>query len=407
MKFDIIWIKSIFLGILLIGSNGKQVIGQSMSSLDPAAILRYEQYLQDEIQAQRIAGVVSLIAKDGKIIQHKAFGHNHLDQGDDMEEDQIFYIQSMTKPIISVAFMMLYEEGHFLLNDPVSKYIPAFANLQVMELDASGKTQLVNPKRPVEIWHLLSHTAGFSHGLGQNEYEQALNKAMYEHMHSSIRERVDTLLNYPLMGHPGEQWNYSAAPDVLAVLIEQFSGMPVNQFLQERLFQPLDMDDTGYNVPERENSRVAGLHQRQENGQVMSIPDWASAQGNTVFGGTHGLYSTAEDYFKFAQMILNGGTLHGERILGRKTIELMSSDHISELPFSPGLGFGLGFGVKTNVANTKLSGSKGSLYWSGLFNTYFFVDPAEQLIGILMSQTYPFTNFYGLKMRQFVYSALN
>ena len=384
------------------------IIAQQLDqSVSAETFATYEKYLKNEIQNQKAAGFVSLVAKDGIIVHHKAFGYSHLDQKDPMQKDHIFYIQSMTKPIISVAFMMLYEEGHFLLTDPVSNYLPSFNDLEVLVKESDGTSALVDTKRPVELWHLLSHTAGFSHGLGQNDYEQALSKALYEHPHKTINERVDTLISYPLVGHPGGQWYYSAAPDVLAVLIEQFSGMPVDQFLQERIFDPLGMDDTGYNLPFKDNSRIAGLHERKDEGHVVSTPAWGSAQGNTVFGGTHGLYSTAEDYFKFAQMVLNGGSLNGQRILGRKTIELMSYDHIGTLQYTPGLGFGLGFGVKTNVANTQLSGSKGSLYWSGLFNTYFFIDPEEKLIGILMSQTYPYSNFYGLKMRQLVYSALD
>lgn len=215
------------------------------------------------------------------------------------------------------------------------------------------------------------------------------------------------LLSYPLMGQPGEQWNYSAAPDVLALLIEHFSGKTVDEFLKERIFRPLGMTDTGYNVDTEDLGRIAGLHQVQEDGSLAYAEPWGPSQGNTVFGGTHGLFSTAADYLKFGQMLLNNGELEGRNILSRKTLELMTQNHIKGLPFSPGNGFGLGFGIRTDVADSKLSGSNGSFYWSGAFNTYFVIDPSENLVSILMTQSWPYNGFYATKMRQMVYSAIS
>ncbi len=381
--------------------------GISESKLD-----RYERFLDSEISAGKMAGAVSLIQRKGQTAHFEAIGYSNLSEKQPMNKDQIFYIQSMTKPVISVAFMTLYEEGHFLLTDPVSMYLPEFDSLEVMQLkyDDDGtvsEVEYVAPRQPVLIWHLLAHTAGFSHGLGQNEYDQKLFELLYETTHKTIKDRVKALLSYPLMGHPGKQWNYSASPDVLALLIEYFSGMPVDRFLQQRIFDPLEMTDTGYNVDMDDEHRIAGLHQPGENGQLESAEEWSASQNNTVFGGTHGLYSTASDYAKFGQMLLNGGKYNGHRIISRKTLELMTENHIEGLPYSPGQGFGLGFGVSTDVSDSKLPGSVGTYYWSGAFNTYFFVDPVEEAVGILMTQSYPYTNFYGTKLRQFLYSAID
>jgi len=397
----------------LIGSaqNGG-LVDATAAGISEAGLDRYTSYLQEEIDAKRIPGAVSLIARKGKTAHFDAFGFSNMATQDPMTEDKIFYIQSMTKPIISIAFMMLYEEGHFFLTDPVSKYIPGFADLKVIEVTPSKDGDMpqidyVPVNKPVQIWHLLSHTAGFSHGLSQNEYDVNLRKLLYEQPHATIQDRVGALIGYPLMGQPGEQWNYSASPDVLAMLIEHFSGQTAAAFLNERIFDPLGMDDTGYNVAAGAEGRLAGLHQPTADGTLEYVEPWGPIQGNTVYGGTHGLFSTATDYMKFGQMLLNNGSYNGHRVIGRKTLELMTENHIEGLPYAPGSGFGLGFGVRTDVSDSKLSGSEGIFHWGGAFNTYFFVDPEEELVAILMTQHFPYTNVYADKLRQFVYSAIN
>lgn len=413
-------IKSIkyFLLVFILTSTF-QLSAQNGGSLDAEAagmsvdrLSGYDHFLQSEVNDYKLAGAVSLVYRKGHLSHQKAIGYNKLSEGSPMTEDKIFYIQSMTKPIISVAFMMLYEEGHFLLDDPVAQYLPVFDSLKVMQWDFNEdgsikEVSYVSPKSPVRIWHLLSHTAGFSHGLGQNDYDKKLRSLLYEQEHKTIEDRVKALLSYPLMGHPGEQWNYSAAPDVLALLIEHFSGMTTDQFLKERIFLPLGMEDTGYNVKETNLGRVAGLHELQEDGKLKTIDHWSPLQGNTVYGGTHGLFSTAADYMKFGQMLLNKGAFNGKRLLSRKTLELMTENHVDKLPYSEGNGFGLGFGLRTDISDSKISGSEGIFYWSGAFNTYFMVDPKEDLVAILMTQSYPYSNFNGTKMRQFIYSSIN
>ena len=411
--------------ILLLASFSINLAAQNGASIDlesagfaAKGLERYESYLQKEIDKGKIAGAVSLVYRKGHIAHSAALGYNNMSTKEPMTKDKIFYIQSMTKPIISVAFMTLYEEGHFFLTDRVAKYLPEFANLKVMQLskDDNGDTKVdyVPLKRPIRIWHLLSHTAGFSHGLGDNEYDRKLGELLYGTFdegpilvdHKTVQDRVKALISYPLMGQPGEQWNYSATPDVLAVLIEHFSGQSVDEFLKERIFDPLHMDDTGYNVSDENMSRLVGLHQLQDDGRLAYVEPWGPVQGNTVYGGTHGLFSTAHDYLQFAQMVLNDGKLNGKRVIGRKTLELMTENHIENLPYSPGNGFGLGFGLRTDVSDSKISGSEGVSYGSGAFNTYFLVDQEEDMVALLMTQSWPYTGLYQSKLRQFVYSAI-
>lgn len=389
-----------------------QSVNISKAGFSAEGLARYEAFLNQEINDKKVAGAVSMIYRKGSLAHSNSLGANIMSTGAPMNDDQIFYVQSMTKPIISIAFMTLYEEGHFFLDDPVSKFLPEFANLKVVKLIESKNSDgpevvYEDVQSPVLIWHLLSHTGGFSHGLGQNEYDKKLFSLLYEQPHKSIKERVGALVSYPLMGHPGRQWNYSASPDVLALLIEHFSGQTADQFLQDRIFKPLGMNHTGYNVTDADVSKVAGLHQMNSDGTLASIDPWGPSQGNTVYGGTHGIFSTAGDYLTFGKMLLNNGTLNGQRIIGRKTLELMTENHIEGLPYAPGNGFGLGFGVRTDLSDSKISGSEGIFHWSGAFNTYFFVDPKEDMVAVLMTQSWPYNNFYAQKMRQLIYSAID
>lgn len=407
----------LFIGCLLTAQDGSNV-NPEKAGISADGLANYEAYLNREITAGRVPGAVSLISRKGVIAHSKAMGYNNMATREAMTMDKIFYIQSMTKPIISIAFMQLYEEGHFFLTDPVSDYIPEFANLKVIKVTPAKdseipKIEYVDLESPVQIWHLLSHTAGFSHGLGQNEYDQGLAKLLYGELgvslapHKTIEDRVMALLSYPLMGQPGKQWNYSASPDVLALLIEKFSGMNAADYIQKNILHPLGMNDTGYNIADGSESRAAGLHQPQADGKLAYVDPWSPLQGNTIYGGTHGLFSTAADYMQFGKMLVNGGTLNGHRIIGRKTLELMTENHIDGLPYSPGQGFGLGFGIRTDVSDSKISGSEGIFFWGGAFNTYFFVDPKEDLVAVLMTQSWPYTNLYADKLRQLVYSAID
>lgn len=386
---------------LIAQSNEKIVSGISLDRLE-----RYEQFIKKEIAEKNIPGAVTLIIRNGKIVQEGAYGYSNAANKTPMKADDIFYMQSMTKPIITVAFMMLYEEGHFLLTDPVAKYLPAFKNMRVskdVNTGITGETDSLTSD--ITIAQVLSHTSGLTHGLGAN----ALEKEFRQHYYSApfpkdIHGLVDRMTKMPLVGQPGKQWNYSAGLDVLSVLIEKFSGKSTDDFLKERIFKPLGMSNTGYNLSPAQAAHVVKVHTQE--GIVM--PNQPLTEGQTIWFGSNALYSTAQDYMEFCQMLLNGGTWKGKQYLSRKTIELMTTNQVGSLYAisKKGEGFGFGFAVVTDVADTKLLGSQGLYYWSGANNTHFFIDPKEKLISVFLTQQVPYNNFYHIKMRQMVYQAI-
>ncbi len=381
------------------------VASQFLAAQAPSAFADYATFLQEEIAEERIAGAVSLIVQDGKVLHQDAFGLSDREASQKMAFDQVFHLMSMTKPIITVAFMTLYEEGKFKLDDPVSKYLPEFADLKVATDISQGKaTPTVPAKQPVTIRQILSHTAGFGHGLSGTPLDNDLARALYYAPQKDIASRVKTLTEIPMMSQPGERWFYSASPDVAARLIEHFSGKTVAEFLQERIFTPLDMVDTGYNMTEEQAARMPKLYKVVE-GELVRDANQMPANGHTVYGGSHGLLSTAADYGKFCQMLLNGGRADGQRILKKKTLKLMTQSHIGDLPYASGETFGLGFAITTDLPEDGLS-SVGRYYWSGAYSTFFFVDPANDLYAILLTQTSPFTGRYGDELRKWVYKSI-
>ncbi|MFC3881816.1 serine hydrolase domain-containing protein [Algoriphagus namhaensis] len=368
---------------------------------------RYDAFIENEVDEGRLAGAVTLIYKDGKKVHENTIGYSDLEAKKEMALDQIFFIQSMTKPIITTAFMMLYEEGHFQLNDPLYRYLPEFKDVMVAKDPMLGTEGGLEPaKSPIRIHQLMSHTAGLSHGLGRSKVDEEVVQGIYYTPHKDIASRVSAYAKLPLYAHPGEIWYYSASPDILARLIEVFSGQTVEEFLNERLFEPLGMKDTGYNLNEEQQQRMATLHTYDEEGKLIKAPRQTPTSGNTVFAGANALFSTAQDYATFAQMLLNEGEWNGKRYLSPKTIEIMTMNQIGEIKRDPGQGFGFGFGVTTDLADAKSLGSEGQYYWSGAYCTYFFVDPKENLISIMMTQTAPFSGYYDQKMKQFVYQAI-
>lgn len=398
---------AIFFTISGLSAQIKTAVQNESENISKERLERYDAFLKSEVETGRIPGAISLIFRRGETVHEKSYGYASLSEKTVMGQDNIVHLMSMTKPIISVAFMMLYEEGHFFLTDPVSKYLPQFEGLKVakdVNKGADGPTEAAN--KEVTIHHILTHTAGLSHGLGGTELDNAIANALYREPQKSIESRVNTLVSLPLIGQPGEQWYYSASPDVLSLLIEHFSGMTTAEFLKNRLFEPLGMKDTGYNISKQSQKRWAPVHNFNKEGKMVNSEQQLPIEGNTVFGGTHGLFSTAIDYMKFCKMLLNKGELNGKRYLGPKTVELMTMNHVGNLYEAPGQGFGLGFGVTTDVAASKSLGSVGQYYWSGAYCTYFFIDPKEELIAILITQVQPYSNDYGNQMRKFIYAAL-
>jgi CubicO group peptidase (beta-lactamase class C family) len=387
--------------------NAKIIAGIAVDKLKP-----YDTFIQSEIEHHKISGAVSLVMRDGVVVRNKVFGYRDIDKKVPMKTDDLFYIQSMTKPIITVAFMMLFEEGHFLLNDPLSKYLPEFKNMRVIkniEDGIHGETETLNTE--ITIAQLLSHTAGLTHGISGDKFDNEWIKEVFAKPWNNIKERTLSFTSLPMIGQPGIQWHYSAAPDILSTLIEKFSGKTTNEFLQERIFKPLGMNNTAYNLTEEQIARVVKVYNIESDGRFVLAPNQPIAKGNTVWSGMNGLFSTPADYLKFCQMLMNNGSWNGKQYLSRKTVELMTKNHVGDLFIKinkdkQGEGFGYGFAVLEDVAKSNNLGSNGLFYWSGAFNTHFFIDPKEKLIALFFTQSNPHDSFYHMKMRQYVYQSI-
>lgn len=344
-----------------------------------------------------LAGTSMLVSR-GDQTYRDIYGMQNRETGQLMTENTIFRLASMTKPIVSVAVMVLVEEGLLRLDDPAENFIPAFKKLRVYE----SEDNWVNPKSALTIKQLLSHTGGIASGFHNSPAGRICAKSMQEKKPESLADIVDVLSEVPLAFHPGDGWAYSYSTDVLAYIIEQVSGKPIDQFLKERILDPLKMKDTGFQVPEDKLWRFASLYKKGEDGELEAIDRPATspyADGTYFPRGNGGLTSTIGDYYRFAQMLLNGGELDGIRILKKKSIGLMTTNVLSQqhLPLKvagnemPGHGFGLGFGVL--VSNPPF-GSEGDYFWPGAAFTYFFVNPDEGIIGLFMTQVSDMTKMH-------------
>jgi CubicO group peptidase (beta-lactamase class C family) len=349
--------------------------------------------LQRYIDGNMIAGAVSLVARDGKVVHYEAQGRRWIEADDPMPEDAIFVIMSMTKPIVSTALMMLFEEGYFLLDDPISKYMPEFENKMVLVESEGGWTR-VPAERPITFRHVLTHTAGVDpsrSALSEDERAAAARRP-------TLEETISAEGPLPLAFHPGDQWNYGSSTDYVALLVERISGQRLDRFLQERIFDPLGMVDTHYNVPAEKVDRVAAVYSPSGPGNTIELNRAPEArQPTSYFGGVAGLSSTAADYFRFAQMILNGGELDGVRLLSPTTVNLMISNHTGDLPIyirgADAYGFGLGFSMITDPARAFETLTPGSFGWGGAWGTVFWIDPTERTVSIMMIQISSYSHF--------------
>ena len=398
--------------LLILGSCKSEVTFESQG-FDSKKIEVFQTFITDEIKSGKIAGAEILIAKNDAIVLHEAQGFANLTTQKPLSKNSIYYLQSMTKPIISVAIMQLVEKGKLSLEDTIEQYIPEATGLQIiLDPEQGMEGEKVQLKESITIRHLLSHTAGFSHGLGTNKMEIELYNSLYgpplqmsENPHNTIESRVISLLAAPLIGQPGKQWYYSASPDILALIVQRVSKQTIPDYLKSAIFDPLGMNDTGYNVPDAESNRVMSLHFHDQSGKLIPFDEQIPTSGNTIYGGTHGLFSTAQDYLRFCQMILSNGTLNNKQILKPETLELMTQDQTNGVFEAPGKGFGLGFEV---ILNPTAEGyeNKGQLSWGGYFRTHFFIHPEQNLVAIWMTQMLPYSNEYGDALRENVYGAL-
>lgn len=387
-----------------------EAVGMSTARLE-----RIGPAMQRYIDADLVAGTVTLVARRGRIVHLEARGHRDVETASVMTTDTMFRLASMTKPIASVALMMLWEEGKVRLQDPVEDYLPEFADARVSTTgDASGQTgTLVRARRPMTVRQLLTHTSGLA-----NRYTG--NTAFYEaHMgvNEPVREEtlevfVKRLAELPLNYEPGTDWQYSHATDVVARLVEVISGQSFDVFLSERIFEPLGMRSTSHYVDAASASRLAALY-RPSADRTIALADPGSAASplvsgpRTLFRGATGLVSTATDYARFQQMMLNGGVLGGARLLGPRTVELMLNNHAGDLYRPDGLGFGLGYAVLLDPGAAATPQTTGSAWWAGAYGTSFWIDPAEDLVGVLLMQVRP-NNHLDIRtdFRNLVYQAI-
>ncbi|MSO52325.1 MAG: serine hydrolase [Acidobacterium sp.] len=413
-------IRSAFRTLVLIALAGLVVSAQQPAVAPPAAatpasvgvsaerLARLHAGMQGFIDRKEAGGIVTLIARDGKVVDVHASGFQDVAAKTPMRTDTMFRIASMTKPVTSIALMMLYEEGKLLLTDPVSKFIPAFKSSRVLEGAAEAP---VPARRGINLRDLLSHRSGLTYGflnggpVGGGYRKNGVTDGLTV-TSMTLAEAIDKLAAEPLISQPGAAWNYSLSTDVLGRVVEVASGQPFQVFLRERIFKPLRMADTDFAVPDAKWSRMATVYSPDGAAGIRPMTDPESfgntvmspmasykAEGKTYYSGGAGLVSTARDYARFGQMLLNGGVLDGARLLSPKTVELMTISHTADLPASGLIGngaqFGLGFRVVTDVGATQTLGSNGIYGWSGIYGTVFWVDPKERLVAVMLVQRYP------------------
>ena len=401
-------------------------IASEPNLLIPARAARIKAAFEQDVQQGSIPGAVALVARRGKLVYLEAFGYSDREQGLTMSVDSIFRIASMTKPMVSVAVMMLVEEGLVRLVNPVSVYLPALKGLQVgvEATDAAGQPclSLEAARREMSVQDLLRHTSGISYGhFGDSLVKRAYRAAAVMDPKQTSAQFIAKLAALPLQHQPGEVWDYGMSTDVLGCLVEAVSGLPLDQFIANRITQPLGMKDTGFVVPQRDAQRIAEALVDPRTGERPPMARHLTVKPNFMSVGG-GMVSTAPDYLRFAQMLINGGELEGVRLLSRKTVALMSCDHLppgiavaasaraqfeesAPLP-EFGQGFGLGFCVRNDPGRNPVPGSVGEFYWSGAFGTYFWIDPAEQLVAILMLCAPDLRRHYRALMRNLTYQAL-
>ena len=380
--------------------------------LCPLRAQRLLDVLQSEIDRQRLPGAVALVARRGKVALFEHLGRQNPAAGTPMTRDSLFRIYSMTKPIVSVATMMLMEQGRLLLSDPVAKYLHDFA-AQRVAVEQDGQVRLEAPVRPATVQDLLRHTAGLTYEfLGESTVQREYAAVQIGSRARSNTAFCELIAGIPLMAHPGSRWEYSRATDVLGRLVEVISGQTLGAWLKEHIFEPLGMIDTGFTVPPAHLARLAEPFAHDpDGGEPMRVTDFRHP--GLMEGGGGGLVSTARDYARFLQFMLNKGALDGVRLLGPRIVDYMTADHLGPIPVAPGgsaallppgHGFGLGFAVRTAAGVAPTPGSAGMYYWGGIAGTTFFVDPAEALFAILMIQAPNQREFYRPLFRDMVYA---
>jgi len=375
-----------------------ETVGMSSERLD-----RITARLEEYVDAEQLAGATAIVLRDGKVVYHEAVGQRDRESGSPMTTDVIFRIASQTKALVSVGIMMLQEEGKLLIGDPVSRYIPAFRNSTVAVAREGGGYDVVPAQRQITLRHLLTHTSGIGYGnwpnpaaVGADRWVEAgITGWYFADRREPIQETVTRMAALPAQAQPGERWIYGYNTDILGAVIEVVSGQPLDEFLRERIFEPLDMHDTHFYLPRDKAGRLATVYALR--GDLSRAPDGPgmTTQGQyvdgprTSFSGGAGLLSTTRDYSRFLQMLLDGGELNGHRILSPATVALMTQDH--DIDRGPGMGFGLGFSIREDVGAAGLPGSVGEFGWLGAYHSVYWVDPVERIVVVYLTQLAPAT----------------
>jgi CubicO group peptidase (beta-lactamase class C family) len=396
-----------------------QIVPPEQVGISPARLERLTQTLTAYVEHGKLAGTLSLVARRGQVAHFEAHGCMDREVGKRMTDDAIFRIYSMTKPIASLALLMLFEEGNFHLTDPIHTYIPAFQNLRVYKRMGVSGMETEPLERPITFHHLLTHTSGFSYGHNQDSpVEELYRQAKILDPDETLAGKMERLAQLPLYSQPGTVWQYGVSTDIVGRLVELLSGMPLDEFLQTRIFAPLEMPDTAFYVAPEKLGRLVTIYTPAESGGIQPFDGPAAtrfSRPRAFLSGGGGLVSTMRDFYRFTQLLRNRGELDGERLIGRKTWELMTANHLPPalLPMQlgsqvmVGYGFGLGVSILLDPAQAAQLGSPGQYGWSGIATTLFWNDPIEDLTGILMTQFMP-SGYYPItrSFRMLVYQAL-
>lgn len=373
---------------------------------DSARLAKLDAYMAGAVTGGRVAGMTTLLARHGKVVSFKTYGKKSLETGQPMTQDTIFRIYSMTKPITGVAMMILFEEGKWRLDDPVTRYVPEFKNLKVMvKADKDGKiTEVEDMKRPPTMREIMSHTAGFGYGLGDEHPVDKLYREKQVLASRGLHEMIDRTASIPLMYQPGTNWSYSSAVDIQGYIVEKLTGQTLGQFMEQRIFKPLKMTDTAFSTGAAKGGRLASVYVfDKEKGKIVEAKDLFSGkmpdytQPPAMESGGGGLASTTMDYARFSQMILNKGELDGVRILAPSSVELMGTNVIPKnvllntngsigARFNEAVGFGLDFMVVKDARAAGTNQGDGTMSWGGAAGTWFWVDPTNDVIFVGMIQ---------------------
>lgn len=376
---------------------------------------RIEPAMQRYIDQGKLVGVMTLVARNGEVVHYAAQGMQNRETQEPLSRDTIFRIYSMTKPITAVAALTLWEQGKFHMNDPITKYFPELSDLKVYVSGEGDNMVLEDAKYPIRIIDLFTHTAGFSYGFSNSEVDKRYQQLAKQKPPENIDQALKQFASLPLNHQPGTAWNYSISTDLIGFLVERISGKKLGDYMQEVIFDPLNMQDSGFVVPPEKLSRFAQVYIANKQGETVIMEQ--EPLGNfksepAIHNGGGGMVSTMDDYLKFAQMLLNGGELNGVRILGPKTVEYMGTNHLQDklIPFnqnSAGEGYGLAVSVTVDPGQVRFLSSKGNYGWGGMASTYFRIDPQENLIMIGMAQFVPIGfHAYHDDLRNLVYQAL-